>query len=442
MARSGADGGTADGLDVAIGRLGAVMLVIGGMVGVGVFVNPAVVARSIHSPALILLAWTLGGLMTLAGAFVYAELAGRAPSTGGEYQYLRTAYGPLVAFLFGWTTLLVVHAGGMAAVAIVFARNVALLTGGAVPDKAIVVATLAVLALVNCLGVKAGDRAQTGLGILKILAIAALILAGLAVAPHTAGPATPPATPLKGFGAALIPIAFTYGGWQTLNYVAGEVKGVQRTLAFALVLGVLAVTGLYLLVNIACVRALGIGPLGATLTPAADVLSRVVGPPGGRLTAAAVALSALAFLSQGMLTGPRVIFAMAGDGLFFRFVAGLGSASRAPAAAILVLAAWTCVLALSGSYERILAYNVAMNFLFFAVTASGLFVLRRRGVGEGGFRAPGHPWTTVVFIAACVAVMINAFWSFPVDSLIGYAIMAAGLPPYFWWRSRLAARDR
>jgi APA family basic amino acid/polyamine antiporter len=307
-----------------------------------------------------------------------------------------------------------------------------------------VIVTLAVLAGINCLGVKSGNGTQAILGALKVAAILAMVAAGLSLAPPAAA-AVAAAAPLgpKAFGAALIPVLFSYGGWQTANYVAGEVKDARRRLGVALLAGVLAVTALYLLVNIACLHALGIGGLARTMTPASDLLGRVAGPVGAKLAAAAVALSALAFMSQGMLTGPRVIFAMARDGLFFRAAANVGSRSRAPSAAIVLVAVWTGVLALSGSYESILSYVTAMNFLFFGLTAAGLFVLRARDRDAGAFRTPLHPLTTGLFVAACVVVVLSAVWSFPIDSLKGYAIMAAGVPLYLWWRrgdrSRLAS---
>lgn len=438
------DAEASDGLKVAIGLPGAVMLVIGGVVGVGIFVNPAVVARLAHTPALALAAWSVGGLVALLGAFVYAELAAHIPTTGGEYQYLRATYGPLAGFLFGWTTLLVVHTGGMAAVAIVLAKNVSVLTGGRIAESWVVVATLSALAGINCLGVKSGDWTQALLGALKVAAILALIAAGLGLAPHVlpshppiSGPTGATAT-IKAFGAALIPVMFSYGGWQTANYVAGEVKNSARALGLALLIGVMVVIVLYLLVNIACLRALGVDDPAATLTPAADVLGRAFGPTGSKLAAAAVALSALAFLSQGMLTGPRVVFAMARDGLFFRGLAKVSEGARAPVAAIVLLAVWTGALALSDSYERILSYVIATNFLFFGLSASCLFTLRRRGMPP--FRAPFHPWTTLAFIAACAVVVGNALWSDPLDSLIGYVILAAGVAPYLYWaRSARAA---
>jgi len=434
-----------EGLKVAIGFPSAVILVMGGIVGVGIFANPAVVARALHSPELALAAWGVGGVIAILGAFVYAELAARIPATGGEYVYLRDTYGPLAGFLFGWTTLLVVQAGGMAAVSIVFAKNLNVLTGLQLSEPLVVVTTLLLLAIVNCLGVKSGNGAQTALGILKFGAIAALVIAGLVLTGHAppshveaAKVATGPVDALKAFGAALIPVVFSYGGWQTANYVAGEMKDAHRNLARALMVGVLAVVGIYLLVNIACLRVLGIDGLARTLTPTSDVLEVVAGPVGARLASGAIALSAIAYLSQSMLTGPRVYFAMARDGLFFRQVAALDAGSRAPVIAIMLQAAWTAVLALSGSYDRILSYVTAMNFLFFGLSASCIFVLRRRqkaaGAPDDGFRAPIHPVITSLFILACVVIVGASFWAYPVDSLIGYAIMALGIPPYLWWR--------
>lgn len=436
---------TAEGLRVGIGFPSAVMLVIGGIIGVGIFVNPAVVAHGLTSPFQVLTAWALGGVIALLGAFVYAELAARMPNTGGEYVYLRDTFGPLAGFLFGWTTLLVVQAGGMAAVTIVFARNLNVLAGGAFPERAVVVATLAGLAAVNCLGVKSGNGVQGLLGLLKIAAIAALILVGLFIAPEVGfkpvgTPTVASAGPLKAFGAAMIPVVFSYGGWQTANYVAGEIRNPARNLSRALLVGVIAVITIYLLVNLACVRALGVQQLGATLTPVSDVLQRATGPVGAGLAASAIALSAIAYLSQAMLTGPRVYFAMARDGLFFRQVARVGDSSHVPVIAIVLQAVWTGFLALSGSYEQILSYVTSMNFLFFGLSASCLFVLRRRDRAAGhearGYLAPFHPWSTGLFVLACAVIVGVSFWAYPVNSLVGYAIMLIGIPPYLYWRSQ------
>jgi len=424
------------------------MLVIGGIVGVGIFVNPAVVARGLHSPILVLAAWGLGGAVALLGAFVYAELAARMPATGGEYVYLRDTYGPLAGFLFGWTTLLVVQAGGMAAVSIIFAKNLDVLFGGKLPERAVVVAVLAGLAAVNCFGVRSGNAVQAVLGALKVAVITAVILAGLLLTGHAAPLLAPAARPapsgdlLKAFGAALIPVVFSYGGWQRAACVAGEMKDARRNLSRALVVGVLGVIVLYLLVNVACLRVLGIEALGRTLTPTSDVLRQTVGPVGLNLAAAAIALSALGFLSQSTLTGPRIYFAMARDGLFFRRVGEVAKASHVPVVAILIQTVWTAAVALSGSYEQILSYVTSMNFLFFGLNASCLFLLRKReraaGVGatEDGFRAPFHPWSTGLFILACGVVVGSSFWAYPINCMIGYAILLLGVPPFLYWRGK------
>lgn len=434
-------------LKSAIGFFSAVMLVLSGIVGAGIFTNPAIVARSLADPSLQLAAWGAGGLVALAGAFVYAELAARVPETGGDYAYLRTAFGPLPAFLNGWTLLLVVQSGGMAAVTIVLARNLDVLIGGGVDPKILVVAILAVLAGVNIVGVSAGNETQTVLGVLKIVVIAAVIVAGFIVHPHydlaEARALAARDTPLRGFGAAVIPVVFCYGGWQTANFVAGETKDARRTLAGALVVGVLLVIAIYMLVALACVKGLGSGALGRTLTPVADLLDAAVGPLGARLAAGAVAVSAAGYLSQGMLTAPRVYLAMARDGLFFRRFGEVSRTGRAPVMAITLQAVWTGVLALSGEYEQILGYTVGVNFIFFGLSAASLFVLRARERREGaappGFRVPGHPFTTLFFIAASLVVMASTIWTAPVASLIGYGLMALGAPPYLFWRARQPA---
>jgi APA family basic amino acid/polyamine antiporter len=438
-----------------IGLPSAVLLVIGGIIGTGIFLNPGVVARSLHTPVLILSVWIAGGLVAILGAFVYAELADRMPETGGEYAYEREAFGPLVGFLFGWTTLLVVQTGGMAAVAIAFAKYFLVLFGHNPPSGpggdplagGTAVAVLMLLAIANCLGVKTGNGAQALFGVLKLTAIAGLVFAGLFLItqPHPLlhpvldQPVSP--SLMKAYGAAIIPVVFAYGGWQTANYVGGEIKDPRRNLALALVIGVVGVIVVYLLVNVADLRALG--PVGLARSSAAvsDVLDIAVGPIGGKLAALAIAISTLGYLSQSMLTAPRVYYAMASDGLFFRQLAKVTEKGRTPAVAIVVQAIWTAVLALSGKYEDILAYVVSINFLFFGVTAASVFVFRAREKKlsaaerpQPGFRIPWHPWSTALFILACAVVVGASFSAAPEDSLIGYGILAAGVPVYFVWR--------
>ncbi len=438
-----------------LGAFDATMLVMGGIVGAGIFINPYVVAERVHSPVLILAAWAAGGVVAMLGAFVSAELADRLPHTGGEYAYLRECYHPLVGFLFGWVLLLVVMTGGMAAVAVTFARYFLALTGLGVSERVVVVLTLAALTVVNCLGAKLGSRVQSLLMVMKILVIAGVILSGLLLISHpfpVLHPVLPPADRRSSFGlltacgAAMIPVLFAYGGWQTSNFVAGEIRDPRRNLTRALMIGVAGVIVLYVAMNAVCIRALGAEGLAATTVPATEVMQRALGAGGARLVAFGIAVSTLGFLSQSILTGPRVYFAMARDGLFFRSVAQITRRTRVPAVAIVLQSCWTAVIALSGSYEQILNYVVSMNFVFFGLSATCLFVLRRRESQASprpasGFRVPGHPFTTLVFIAACWLVVIDTIYKYPMNALAGIAILLLGVPVYGVWHQMKRKRD-
>ncbi|MBZ5648582.1 MAG: amino acid permease [Acidobacteriia bacterium] len=422
------------------------MLVMGGIVGAGIFINPYVVARQVHTPLLILGAWVAGGLIALLGAFVYAELADHMPDVGGQYAYLRAAFHPAAGFLYGWVLLLVIQTGGMAAVTVTFARYFVELTGLQASDRAIALVALVILTWINCMGVKIGSRVQSVLMVAKIVAIAMLVTAGLFLvrAPHSIldnlleqGGSW---GQLSDFGAAMVPVLFAYGGWQTANFVAGEIKDPRRNLSRALLIGVAGVIALYVSVNIVCLRALGPDGLAATTVPATSVMRVALGAPGVKFIALAIAVSSVGFLSQSILTAPRVYFAMAEDGLFFRSVGTVNARTHVPVAAIVLQSVWTAVIALSGRYEQILNYVVSMDFLFFGLTAATLFVFRGRGhSGETvGYRVPGHPVTTVLFIGSCWAVVANTIYKYPENSLLGMAILALGLPVYAFWSRRTA----
>ena len=295
------------------------------------------------TPALILAAWTFGGLVALAGAFVYAELASLRPAVGGQYAYLREAYSPQVAFLYGWVLLLVTQSGGMAAVAVTLARYLGELVALPVSEAAVALAVLAALTAVNCLGVRAGSDVQSLLMVLKTIAILGLVATGfvmfggerVALVPVLDRP--PSLDLVAAFGAALVPVLFAYGGWQTSGFVMGELKRPERDMPRALLLGVAGVVVLYLSVNVVCLRALGADGLAASRAPATDVMRAALGERGARLIALGIVISTLGFLAQGILTAPRVYYAMARDGVFFRAVGRLhpqepraGAGDRAP----------------------------------------------------------------------------------------------------------------
>src|SRR5437773_9494170 len=396
------------------------MIVMGGIMGAGIFTNPYVVAQQVHTPLLILGAWAVGGLIALAGAFIYAELSSQVSTSGGQYIYLRDAMHPLVAFGYGWSLLFVIQTGGMAAVALIFANHIYELVGVRTTDlRAALLASIALAALtiINCIGVRAGSITQNVLMILKLFAIAALVAVGLTVSGPTLALGVQATNSslttwqlLTAFGAALIPAQFAYGGWQTACFVAGEVREPRKNLPRGLLLGVLGVIVVYLSVNYVCVHALGADRLAATKTPASAVMYLALGSKGARFIAAGIAISTIGFLSQSMLTAPRVYFAMADDGLFFKQLAWLNRA-RVPAFAIALQGALAIVIALVASrYEQILNYVVSVDVVFFALTSACVFLFRKEGrtpsVSEGAanstlpngrvsadaFRIPGHPF--------------------------------------------------
>ncbi|MDP9194518.1 MAG: amino acid permease [Acidobacteriota bacterium] len=418
------------------------MLVMGGIIGSGIFINPSVVAQYVHTTPLILGVWAAGGLIALMGAFVYAELAALRPDVGGQYAYLRDAWHPSVAFLYGWSLLLVIQSGGMAAVAVTFARYTVELTGLGMPAWMLATLTLAILTLVNCLGVRSGNNTQTALMLLKLAAIAMLIFAGRMLLPAATAQAVTPASTTSlpfALAAAMTPVMFAYGGWQTASFMSGELLRPRRDLAIGLLAGVAGVITIYLAVNYVCLYALGPDGLAATTTPASTVMRLALGDRGAKLIAAGIAISTLGFLSQGMLTAPRVYYAMAEDRVFFASVAKVHPKTRVPILAIALQGAAAIVIALSGTYEQILSYVVAVDFIFFGLTGLALFVFRKRMKESAGFRTPGHPITTAIFTLTCWIVVIGTFVRFPINSAIGLGILLAGLPAYAFWKSRSAA---
>lgn len=433
------------GLARRLNAFDATMLVMGGIVGAGIFVSPHVVARHVQSPTLILGAWVVGGAIALIGAFIYAELAALRPAVGGVYAYIRDAFHPLAAFLYGWTLLLVVQSGGMAAVAVTFARYFNELTGALAPEQAIAVAALALLTAINWAGVRAGSNVQSALMLLKIVAILALVtigwVAGAGSGQRAAGSVTVSSSPAS-FLAALVPVLFAYGGWQTASFVAGELKDPRRDLPRGLLIGISCVVVLYLAVNAVGLRALGPAGLAATPAPASAVMRAALGETGARLIAAAIAISTIGFLSQSMLTAPRVYYAMARDGLFFRRIGSLDPRTRAPAAAIVLQGTVAAIIAFL-PYGRILNYVVAIDAVFFGLTGAALLVFRRREERErragtpSRLRTPGHPVTTVIFVAAFWLLALSTVYQFPADAGVGVLILLAGVPVYWFWRRRV-----
>lgn len=431
-----------------LGSFDATMIVMGGIIGAGIFVNPSVVARQVHTPMLVLGAWLIGGVIALIGAFVYAELAVLRPRVGGQYAYLRDAYHPIVAFLYGWTLLLVVQTGGMAGAAIIFGRYFRELSGLAIREQVLAALALGILTVINCFGIRAGSNVQSALMITKLGAIAMLIGAGWILVEPAAGiaVATIPADPAgsdsawKGLAAAMVPVLFAYGGWQTASFVSGEMRDPQRDLPRGLFIGVAGVIIVYVAVTYVCLRALGVAGLAGTTTPASEVMRRALGSNGAKLIACGIAVSTVGFLSQSILTAPRVYYAMARDGVFFKAVGQLNPRTRVPVIAIVLQGVWAALVAMTGRYEQILNYVVTIDVLFFGLTGASLLVFRVRARQEGTeaaegdlVRVPWHPFTTWLFVLACWSLALSTLIRFPQNAGIGVLILGLGVLVYRFW---------
>ena len=429
----------------ALGPFDGTMIVIGGIIGSGIFINPYLVAQQLDSTGYVLLAWALGGAVALAGAFAYGELGQRLPAAGGQYVYLREAWHPLVGFLYGWALLFMIETGAMAAVAITFAQYASRMVGVELANPQIIaVGSIVLLSAINYFGVKAGSQVLNVFVVLKVLALGALILFAWmgAPAPGWLTETRLDDTPTTGlsFGVALIPILFAYGGWQCANYVAEEMRDPRRHLPVALIVGTLAVVAVYLLANIAYLRTLGLEGLASTTTPAAAVAGLWFGDIGERLIAGAIAISTFGFLNLAILAPTRVYFAMARDGAFLPALARLHPRYQSPSAAIVLQSTWAVVLTLTGTYGDLLDTVVFADWIFFGLTVAGLFVLRRRSTTEG-FKTPLYPWLPAAFVAVAVLVVYSVITTSPWRSLAGAGLLALGIPVYYYFTARSRHAD-
>ena len=421
----------------------ATMIVISGIIGSGIFVNPYVVAQKVGTSFLILAVWVAGGLIALAGAFVFAELSTVMPKVGGQYAFFREAFHPLVAFLHGWSLLLIIESGATAAVAVAFAQYVARLARleGALVVP-IAVAILLGLSAFHALGIKPGAILINAITLGKTLALAALILGAFLLTSRSGIEFHPLFTAdVRGFGlasaffAGLVPAMFAYGGWQNLNYVAEEVREPLRNLPRAILIGVLCVIAVYIAANVAYVHVLSAPGLAATPTPAAEVASRLVGENGARVLSLLIVISTFGFMNLALMAPPRVYYAMAADGVFFQRVGRLSKRFRAPTAAILLQGALASAFAITHSYDRLLGYIVFADWIFFSLAGVALMVFRSRLPGAPRpYRTPFYPWTPLLFIAAGTGIVLNTFLADPRNALAGSAIILLGVPVYFLWK--------
>jgi APA family basic amino acid/polyamine antiporter len=446
-----------------VGPWAATAVNVANMIGTGVFLKSRVMTCNVGSAKTVLVVWLAAGLLSLAGTFAYSEIGAMMPEAGGDYVYLKRAYGRLVGFLYGWMSFAVARAGSQAALAVGLAifMNVALggdlgrWHGGA-GLNVVALITIWVVALINCASVATGGRTALLLTIAKVALILGVGLGAFAFAAgdwsHLSGSglggtcegvASSARGGIAGFGAAMLGALWAYDGWQNVAPLAGEVRDPQRNLPRAFVGGTLVVAALYLLVNLSYFYALTplqIASVPAGSSVATEVLKRFLGPMAVSMTAVALMISSFGSLHASALANSRIPYAMARDGLFFRGLMRLSPRSNVPVRAILAQAAWASILALSGSYDTLTDSVIFASWLFYGLTTASLFVFRKRMPdAPRPYRAFGYPVIPLIFVLATAALLINTFIAAPRQALLGVAVLAAGLPFYWYWshQSRL-----
>jgi len=440
----------------ALGVRDAALVTIGAVIGTGVFLTTNSIAAELPHAGLILAVWLLGGLLSLAGALTYAELGALFPRAGGQYHFLKEAWGELPAFLFGWASFLVIMSGGLAALAAGFGEYLGVFVpffstshellsvplgawtlrvdGGQLAG----VIAIAVLSAINARGVVLGASVQNAVTAAKVAAIAVLGLAGLVVAsdvhPRLLAP-LPPGGLLAPLGVAMIAVLWSFDGWYGATFLAGEMRNPERDLPRGLIAGTLIITTLYALVNVAYLRALPVTAIAASPHVGQDAALALFGTWGGRAVSVLILVSTLGCLAATVLYPPRIYLAMAEDGLFFHSLARIDPRTQVPVTCIVAQGVWAALLTLSGSFEQLYTYVVFAMFAFHAATGLGLFALRRRLPDRPRpFRVPGYPWVPAIFVLTSLAFVVNTLVERPLESGIGAVLVAAGVPAFLWWR--------
>lgn len=441
------------------------LITFSSVVGSAIFIAASIVPRTAPDPTLVLLLWVVGGLITLAGVFTYAELGTMFPEAGGPYQFLKEAYGPLWGFLFGWTSFLVIQTGAIAYLAVAATQGAGELwpalgladTALAVPlgawtlriDAGQFVAALliAVVTGVNYFGLQAGAGLQNAIAAVKIVAMLALIVFGLAATPASAT-TSPQALPdgaisIGTLGIAMIGVLWCFDGWYQAAFCAGEIRDPARNLPRGMILGALTTAVLFLLINVVYLRALPPQDLGAASRIGEAAALSLFGQGPARLMSLAVLISIVGCLATCILTAARIYLPMSQDGLFFQALGRVHPVHLTPGACLIAQAAWSILLTFTGSYEQLGTYVIFAVFVFHAATGAAIFVLRRtRPDWPRPYRAWGYPWTPAIFILTSLAFVVNTLWERPHESLWGLGVVALGVPAYAWWRSQSAARIR
>lgn len=457
---------TKNDLTRKLGLFDSTMILMGIVIGSGIFLTTGIMAKSIPSPGLLLLAWLVGGLLTLAGALTYAELGAAFPEAGGQYVYLKNAYGPLFGFLFGWIVFLAYVTGGIAALAVGFAEYFSHFFPGLATDnflftadfsvfktsfqysfscgQIVAIIVIVLISIFNYIGVGLGKSIQNVITVIKIGIVLVFIILGLTIGKGTPGEIffQPEgfsfSQVVMGFGIALVAVSWAFDGWNNVNFVAGEIKKPERNLPLSLILGTVGITVLYFLVNLVYFYAMPMQEMIGVVRIAEKASEVLFGGTAAGLVSVAIMISILGSLNGSILTGPRVYYAMAKDKLFFQRVGKVHPKFRTPAFAIVIQCAWSCLLALSGTFEQLITFVMVVSIMFWIAATASVFTLRKKYPDmPRPYKTWGYPYVPIIFIIASSGILINAFIEVPVESLAGVIITILGIPVYYFWRRKI-----
>jgi APA family basic amino acid/polyamine antiporter len=441
-----------------LGPWAAASIVVGTVIGSGIFLVPRAMIQRVGTPEMVFVVWIFGGFLSLAGALTYAELAAALPEAGGEYTYLREAYGPMWGFLYSWTQMWVAKSGSIATLAtgffyylttffpsldrVLYTVPLPVGPGGAPLEirngQLFAMALILALAGLNYFGVKLGGNVQVAVTVLKVGLIAFIIMAGLGFG-HAHSPAPASLVPLTsaGFFAALVAALWAYDGWNNVSMVASEVRDPQRNLPLSLIWGTASVIGIYLLANCAYFHVLTSSEVASSQRVAAEMMRRILDGPGAAMVAVAAMISIFAALNGSILSGSRVPYAAARDGYFFRAIGRVHPRYRTPSVSILALSAWAALLVLSGRYEQLFTYVIFASWILYGMTTASVIVLRKkRPELTRPYRTLGYPVVPVLFVIVAIILNISTLIDSPRESIMGIVLILLGLPFYFYWRKR------
>ncbi len=425
-------------LKKALSRFDLTMIAIGSTIGSGIFLTPAIIANSIHSPALILLIWLGGGLLILCGALTFAELGALMPKAGGVYVFLSESYGKPVGFLYGWAYFLVVNTGGIAALSVAFTTYLAyFFPMSSLALKLTAVSGIFILTVINVMGVKSGGIFSDVFTVLKLIGIFGVIAVGfiLGSSSVTTFSFDMPSGVTGGVAVAMVGVLWSYGGWQHATYAAGEAKNAKKDVPVAMIIAALSVTAIYVAINIAYMMLLPVNTIANSPSVAADAVKTVLGPVGGGIIAMAIFISTFGTAGIYTLTAPRIYFAMAKDGIFFPQIAKVHPRYQTPYNAIIIQSTWAVLLILFwGTFENLISYVVFTDWIFFALAAASVFIFRKKLPDtKRDYKTLGYPFTPLIFIGVATWFVINTLIEKPEQAIAGLIMLALGLPVYYYW---------